>query len=110
MFMPKQPISVTIEAGNLLWLKSRTVALKRRSVSDTLDALIADARHAGASAAGIDARSVVGTVDIAGDDPRLEHAKDYVGGLFDASLRRPVIAREAVERPRRTAKGPRRRG
>lgn len=106
--MPKQPISVTIEAGNLLWLKSRTVALKRRSVSETLDALIADARQGRGSVAGLESRSVVGTIDIAGDDPLLAHAKGYIGDLFDASLSRPFIARQSVERRGRAVKSAKR--
>jgi hypothetical protein len=110
IFMSKQPISVTIEAGNLLWLRNRTAALKRRSVSETLDALIAEARQAGGSASGMAARSVVGTVDINGDDPLLSHMKSYIGDVFDASLSRPVVVREAVERPSPGARKRKRRG
>ena len=52
--MAKKPVSVTLDAGNLLWLKSRTLARKGRSVSDTLDALISEVRES--SPFGADAR------------------------------------------------------
>jgi len=65
--MPEQPVSVTLDADNLLWLKGHTASGKRRSLSDTFDALVTAARtgaHGGGSG-----RSVAGTIDIAADDP-----------------------------------------
>jgi len=86
--MPKVPLSVTLERDNLLWLRSQTTAAKRRSLSETLDQLVTNARMAGHVSEG-SARSVVGTVDITGEDPLLSGADEYVRGLFDASIRRP---------------------
>jgi len=40
MFMPKQPVSVTLDADNLLWLRARAVSRKRRSLSDALDEIL----------------------------------------------------------------------
>ena len=44
MFMPKQPVSVTLDADNLLWLRARAVSRKRRSLSDALDEILTAAR------------------------------------------------------------------
>jgi hypothetical protein len=78
---------------NLLWLKGRTRAAKARSLSETLDNLVTEARLGGqVSAASL--RSVVGSVDIAADDPDLERADALVRDLFAASTGRPVITRE----------------
>jgi hypothetical protein len=49
MFMPKKGISVTLQDDNLLWLKGRTVAVKGRSLSETLDDLVTAARTGGTS-------------------------------------------------------------
>jgi hypothetical protein len=93
MFMPKKGISVTLRDDNLLWLKGRTVATKGRSLSETLDDLVTAARTSG----GVPAesiRSVVGTVDIADDDPALEKADVYLKSLIETSLSRPFLVRE----------------
>ena len=92
MFMPKKPLSVTLEESNLLWLKGRAAATKRRSLSEALDELITAARAGGHGA--VTARSVVGTIDIAPGDPRLETADAYLQEEFATSLRRPFVARE----------------
>ena len=77
MFMPKQPVSVTLEADNLLWLRARAASRKRRSLSDALDEILTAVRT---GPHGVEAsRSVVGTIDIAADDPGLLRA--------DASIR-----------------------
>jgi hypothetical protein len=93
MFMPKRGISVTLRDENLLWLKSRTVATKGRSLSETLDELVTAARTSREVPAAA-VRSVVGTIDIAADDPNLERADDYVSGVVTASLARPFLVRE----------------
>jgi hypothetical protein len=93
MFMPKKGISVTLEDDNLLWLKSRTVALKGRSLSETLDDLVTAARTSGEVPVNA-IRSVVGTLDIAADDPDLKDADAYLSGLIRSSLSRPFLARE----------------
>lgn len=90
--MPKKPLSVTLEENNLLWLKGRAAATKRRSLSEALDALITAARTGGQGADA--ARSVVGTIDIAPGDPTLAGADAALHDLFAASLQRPFLARE----------------
>jgi hypothetical protein len=92
MFMPKKPLSVTLEESNLLWLKGRAAATKRRSLSEALDELITAARAGGLGASA--ARSVAGTIDIAPGDPELDTADAYLQDMFAASLRRPFLARE----------------
>ena len=89
--MPKLPISVTLEAENLLWLRARTTATKRRSLSDLLDEIVTAAR---VSTHGHSIRSVVGTVDLPPDDPDLTHAKASLRAEFEASLARPILIHE----------------
>jgi hypothetical protein len=103
MFMPKQPLSVTMEEENILWLKGRALAGKQRSLSEALDRVVTAARTRG-DAAG--ARSVVGTVDIAAGDPALLGADAAIRALFDASI--AASARTAARPGRRLAKTPRR--
>src|SRR5262245_9963043 len=110
--MPKRGISVTLRDENLLWLKSRTVATKSRSLSETLDELVTAARTS-RDVPPAAVRSVVGTVDIAADDPNLERADDYIRDVVTGSLARPFLVREepaayATSRPkkaRRTSRG-----
>ena len=89
--MPKLPISVTLEAENLLWLRARTTGAKRRSLSDLLDEIVTAARVA---AHGDTIRSVVGTVDLPPDDPGLERAKASLRAEVEASLARPILIHE----------------
>jgi hypothetical protein len=89
--MPKLPISVTLEAENLLWLRARTAGTKRRSLSDLLDEIVTAARVA---VHGDSIRSVVGTVDLPPDDRDLERAGAALRAEFDASLDRPILIHE----------------
>jgi hypothetical protein len=89
--MGKKAISVTLETDNLVWLKARAGATGLRSVSELIDRLVTQARAAGPAGP---IRSVVGTIDIAADDPRLEHADAAVRAMFDASLRRSMTVKE----------------
>ena len=90
--MPKQPLSVTLERDNLLWLRGRAASRKRKSLSEALDEILTAARLGGVAA---DApRSVVGTVDIAADDLDLEQADEHIRAQFAASLARPTLVRE----------------
>ena len=91
--MPKNAISVTLEADNLTWLKGRAGAAGLRSVSELLDRLVTAARASGQVGP---SRSVVGTIDVDASDPWLEGADEPVRGLFDASLRRPSMVKEAA--------------
>jgi hypothetical protein len=107
--MPKKAVSFTIEESNLTWLQGLAARSGSRSVSETVDRLIASARAAGTAAP---PRSVVGTIDLAADDPNLDNADAWVRSQFDRSLARPFIAREDVEvfpsRPKRAPKKARR--
>ena len=91
--MAKQPISVTLDPDNLLWLRGQAKVHNVRSLSEALDRLVTGARTRGR---GQDAviRSVVGTIEIDPTDPLLETADEDMRSLFDTSLQRPLIARE----------------
>ena len=104
--MPKKGISVTLQETNLLWLKSRTLALKGRSLSETLDDLVTAARTNATPAAAI--RSVVGTVDVSAFDPDLIEADAYLQSYVNASLARPFLARETPPERARAPRGRRR--
>jgi hypothetical protein len=91
--MPKQAISITLEADNVTWLKGRAGAAGLRSVSELLDQLVTAARESGA---GGGATSVVGTIDIDPGDPLLERADEAIGALFEASLGRPLMVKETA--------------
>jgi len=90
--MPKQAISVTLGADNLTWLRGRANAAGVRSVSELLDQLVSAARSSGDIGP---SRSVVGTIDVDASDPWLEGADDAIRGMFDASLRRPLMMKES---------------
>jgi hypothetical protein len=79
--MPKQRISVTLSRENLVWLRGQTRAAAGRSVSETLDRLVAQARTAGRLAFAL-RRSVVGTIRIAPADPALLRADMALRALF----------------------------
>ena len=91
--MPKQAISITLEADNVTWLKGRAGAAGLRSVSELLDQLVTAARESGG---GGRTTSVVGTIDIDPGDPLLEGANAAIGTLFDASLGRPLMVKETA--------------
>lgn len=89
--MPKKPISLTLEEGNVLWLRGQGYG--RGNLSAAVDALIAEAR-AGRLGAPAPVRTVVGTIDLPADDPRLERADAAMRELFAASLARPPVVRK----------------
>jgi hypothetical protein len=89
----RKPISVTLEADNVLWLRAQAAATSRGSVSDVLDRIVTDARQAGRGDPSA-IRSVVGTIDLPDDDPDLAEADAYVKALFAASARRPMMVKE----------------
>ena len=107
--MPKKAVSLTLDEANLLWLKGRSHA--HGNLSAAVDDLITAAR-AGQFGVTAAVRSVVGTVDLAADDPRLERADSVVRDLFAASLARPLRVSEtrAPYEPVRRLKRSRRRG
>ncbi len=86
--MAKQPISLTIEESNLLWLKGRARVVAGGSVSAAVDQLVAEAR-AGRLGGSEPARSVVGTIDLA-EDPLLAGADAAVRAGFTDSLTRSI--------------------
>lgn len=90
--MSKRAISVTLQSDNLTWLKARAGAVGARSVSDLLDQIVAEARRATPGGA---VRSVVGTIDIDSSDPLLTGADEALRALFDASIGRPMVVKEA---------------
>jgi hypothetical protein len=65
MFMPKQPLSVTLDRDNLLWLRGRADGRKRKSLSDALDEIITAARLGGLCAAARDLNMPLLTRDAA---------------------------------------------
>lgn len=105
--MAKQAISVTLHTDNLTWLKGRAGAAGLRSVSELIDQIVTAARESGRIGP---SRSVVGTIDIDASDPLLEGADEIVRGLYETSLRRPLMVKEApvesrVPRPRKGRRG-----
>ncbi len=104
--MPKSPISVTLDADNLTWLKARAGSGQARSVSDLLDRLVTDARTRGT---GGGVKSVVGTIDVDPADPLLLKADEAIAALFTESLGRPIVVKEKRTTYRGAGgKGPRR--
>lgn len=97
--MSKQAISVTLDPDNLLWLRTQTRSQKRRSISETLDVLIREARTEDRNQKS-PVRSVVGTVRIAESDPTLETADAAVRAFFSAALdRQSVLDQTSKTRP-----------
>jgi hypothetical protein len=90
--MSKQAISVTLDEANLVWLRARVGLGSARSVSALLDRLVADARSGGA---GYEPTSVAGTIDVSGADPLLLGADDTLRAMFQSSLERPLLVKEA---------------
>lgn len=89
--MPKNAISVTLDADNLVWLRARAGSGQGRSVSELIDRIVTEARTRGA---GGGAKSVVGTIDVDAADPLLLKADEAIGALFGESLGRPMAVPE----------------
>jgi hypothetical protein len=107
--MPKKAVSLTLDEANVLWLKGRRYG--QGNLSAAVDDLITAARS-GRLGVPPAVRSVVGTIDLAADHPRLERADDAVRELFAASLAQPLRASgaRAHYEPVRPVKRSRRRG
>ena len=88
--MPKHGVSVTLEVGNVTWLKGRAGATGK-SVSEIVDRIVTAARKG--TQAG-PAQSVRGTIDIDSSDPLLENADALVQSMFEQSIARPLAVRE----------------
>jgi hypothetical protein len=93
--MPKRAVSITLDEGNLLWLKGRARVLAGGSLSEAVDQLIEEARE-GLLGGAQPRRSVVGTIDLP-DDNVLAAANTELRDLFTASLDRTV--RDSPARP-----------
>jgi hypothetical protein len=102
----RKPISITLQADNLLWLRGQVARTGKGSVSEVLDRIVSEARAAGRTDAAA-MRSVVGSVDLPDDDPDLEGADAYIRSLFAASARKPMLVRERPSRraPRNARRG-----
>jgi len=96
--MSKKAISVTLQPENLLWLRGQTQTSSRRSVSDTLDALISEAR-ARARGRPEAMRSVVGSIRIQGADPGLTQADAVIRGLVSPPTPARRSRRAGAARP-----------
>ena len=106
--MAKRAVSVTLDEANLLWLKGQGYG--HGNLSAAVDDLITAAR-AGRLGVPAAVRSVVGTIDLAVDDPELDRADSLVRDLFAASLARPLHvseSRASYERVRRVKRSRRR--
>lgn len=90
--MTKHAISVTLARENITWLKGRAGAAGLRSVSELVDQLVTAARKTGSVGP---PRSVVGTIDVDPADPALDDAAAAVRVLYESSLGRPLVVREA---------------
>ncbi len=86
--MNKKAISVTLSPDNLVWLRARTLVEQNRSISETLDRLVRQARS-GQDGRLAEVRSVAGSVTIDERDPDLSTADAVVRDLFSRSLARP---------------------
>jgi hypothetical protein len=106
--MSKRAVSLTLDEANLLWLKGRGHG--HGNLSAAVDDLITAARAGGLGGSSA-VRSVVGSIDLPVDDPRLERADSVVRDLFAASLARPlrVSERRASYEPVEPVKRSRRR-
>jgi hypothetical protein len=97
--MAKQPVSVTLEADNVLWLRAQVQAGRGSNVSQILDRLVTEARASGRTLTS-SSRSIAGTIDLSGFDPAA--ANREVRSLFrGASLvrqRRPAWGRKTRKR------------
>lgn len=89
----RKPISVTLDADNILWLRAQASASSGGSLSAALDRLVTTARLEGRTEPSA-IRSVVGTIDLPDDDPGLAGADKYVRGLFDKSAGQPRVLKE----------------
>ena len=90
----RKAISVTIDVDNLLWLKGQARASARETLSSVIDRIITEARLEGRTQPGV-IRSVKGSIELPDDDLDLKAADAYVQAIFDGSLRRPLLLKEA---------------
>jgi hypothetical protein len=100
--MSKRALSVTLEPENILWLRGRARAEGRRSLSETLDRIVAEARSGGKAPSR--SRSVVGNIRIDESKGDLSAASETLRELFAGSLGRSADLLGAVRRQSRSAR------
>ncbi len=100
--MAKKAISVTLSQENLLWLRAQAGARGKRSVSETLDQLLEEARTG--SAVRVASRSAVGMIHISPSDPELREADREIRALFRRSLESFDTETGVRRRPKRRQK------
>lgn len=96
--MSKRALSVTLEPENVLWLRGRALAEGRRSLSETLDRLVAEVRAGGKAPSLV--RSIVGHIRIDESKGDLAAGSETLRELFASSLGQSG-ARLVAERTRR---------
>lgn len=82
--MSKRAVSVTLAESNVVWLRAKTLATGGRSLSETLDRIVENARLGETKHS--EARSVVGMLRIADSDPELTGADAALRDLFTAQF------------------------
>ena len=100
--MAKKAISVTLSQENLLWLRAQAAARGKKSVSETLDQLLEQART-GESVKSA-SQSVRGMIRVAPSDQELREADREIRAQFRRSLESFDTEMRARRRPKRRPK------
>lgn len=79
-------VSLDLEPENLLWLEARAHAAGKRSLSEVINEIVAEAR--GSVAGSKEVKSIVGRAQITPDDPDLAGADAATRALFEESRSR----------------------
>ncbi len=94
--MSGRRVSIALDADNLLWLQSQAITSGNRSLSETLNAILAKLRGRPSERPQPEAAFEV-TAKISDADPDLREADVAVRELFARSLERTA---ESLQRPR----------
>ena len=97
--MRKQAVSITLDRQNLLWLRGQARLRGRRSLSETVDRLVTDARSRRVEASGEPLPTVVGLVEIPESDPDLRGSDAAIRALFGIGAK--GLSRAQRRSPRR---------
>lgn len=100
--MAKKAVSVTLSPENLLWLRAQAVARGKKSVSETLDQLLEQARTGETVKSA--SQSVRGMIRIAPSDQELREADREIRAQFRRSLESFDTGTDARRRPKRRPK------
>ena len=82
--MSKKMVAIDLDSGDLAWLQAQTAVVGSRDLSEVLNQVIAQARHAGEAR---EIQTVAGMARISGDDSELAGADEAIRTLFETSLR-----------------------